>query len=230
MRSSRRHPMRRAIWGDVGADIRRTPYLVVWVAVLIVIIVATSWWSARIGRPFLSGLILGGGAGVVAYVGLWALSYLGYMNRLHGVSAELETRKVLGGVPSEWQVRHNVMVGSVDVDHVVIAPGRVYCIESKWSSALRWAGTLDSLAKQAERRAIAFQQAHPELVEDAETVPILMIHGHARGRLKGPKMIGETRIVHFSHDLVGRMRRAVDQADGGGESVRGPGDGAAREG
>ncbi|WP_164983873.1 nuclease-related domain-containing protein [Cellulomonas endophytica] len=75
------------------------------------------------------------GAMLASIICLRASPPVGIASWEQGAYGEEATAKVLRGLEREgWTVLHDLANGSVNFDHVVLGPGGVYCLNSKWSS------------------------------------------------------------------------------------------------
>jgi hypothetical protein len=88
---------------------------------------------------FVRGLLVGGGlVGVASALWLWVVQVTGTAPTMMGdlgeqfTAAELRTM-----IRSGWFVVNHVLLQTRDVDHVLVGPGGVIAVETKWSS-LRW--------------------------------------------------------------------------------------------
>lgn len=101
--------------------------------VFALLIAGLVWWGAH---PFVLGMLVGLWMGVMPlYVYLLKVS-TGIAARDFGADAEQWTAEELGKLDEKlWRVFHDVPVRWGNVDHVAVGPGRVYAIETKWTTA-----------------------------------------------------------------------------------------------
>lgn len=89
-------------------------------------------------RPFATGLLVG----FLPNLWLTFASAMGFAARSLGADAERWTADELRKLPrGSWAVFHDVMLESANVDHVAIGSGRVYAVETKWTSSELPTGT-----------------------------------------------------------------------------------------
>ncbi len=141
-----------------------------------------------VGLGTVSALVLasGWGFGAGLFIGLWVavgvwltdhfVAWTGFRHRQMGLSAELETGRILDRLGSSWQVEPNVMIDDrYDIDHVVVGPEKVYAVETKWTSTRPevegW------MSRVARGRAEGLQRALARANADVEVVPVLVIWG-----------------------------------------------------
>ena len=119
--------------------------------VLAVGVVATAMAMDRTHfAAFVAGLML---AGVGS---LWQAFLVGqgFAHRQIGGEAEQWTAAELAKLDDRtWRVYHDVPLRYGNIDHVVVGPGRVYAVETKWSSARDKTRFLTGSARQAARNA-----------------------------------------------------------------------------
>jgi len=119
-------------------------------AMSIVALIATAVVAVLMPNAYLSGVVTG--AGVVATIGAMAtlLVFLtGTASRSMGATAEQWTASELRKLRSAgWVAINHVALTAGDTDHILVGPGGIYAIETKWS-ANGW--TLDSANERLER-------------------------------------------------------------------------------
>lgn len=141
--------------------------------------------------PFVQGLVIGVTATVL--VGFFLLIFListGSMYALAGAwgesftNDEIKTATKRGQI---WGAVANIEIGGFDIDHLVIAPGGVFAIETKHHTAKinssRKSADLDQ-ARDAARKASLVLKSKPIDMQH-EVTPVLVIWGKASADLKG---------------------------------------------
>ena len=101
-----------------------------------------------------------------------------------------------------------------NVDHVVLGPGRVFAIETKWTSSRGAEGLLRRAAGAAHHRA---QQLERQLADQGcprHVVPILVVWGAGVAPHLGekPRLLSGTRVVAGDHSKVW-LERIAGAAD-----------------
>ena len=98
------------------------------------------------------GLYLGALWASVAWViALGVMLYSGSAGRMTGHTAEQWTAQELRGRFSrDWRILNHLLVGRSDVDHVVVGPGGLVVLETKWTS---WPFDPEYFATDARRLA-----------------------------------------------------------------------------
>jgi hypothetical protein len=144
-----RKRLRAEAWAAVRKNARLIAgFLAVYLTVCAVAIALYHWW----GRPGLGWFLGGVLVGFLPCFFTYFLLSQGIAQRQMGGDAEEWTAEELEALDRRvWRVFHDVPVRYGNVDHVAVGPGRVYAIETKWTSAgVRY---LDQLAACAERQA-----------------------------------------------------------------------------
>jgi hypothetical protein len=206
-----RQELRREARAAMRANAARlTTYLLVYL-VACVGIFAFFRWAASPGHGwFFAGLAIGAIPAFHAYF----LTAQGIAHRQMGGDAEEWTAQELKALDRRtWRVFHDVPVRYGNVDHVAVGPGRVYAIETKWTSAgVRY---LDQLASSAERQAKRLQAELRARGTAREVVPLMVLWGPGLADELGeqPRMEGSTRVVAGRHSSVWLQRMAA-AADG----------------
>lgn len=214
-RRAGRHARRR-LRGEAWRAIRRNPRIVVGVlatylvAAAVQVAIAVVFEMPSWQMPFLVGLMLG------SLPALWMTftSAMGLAPRWLGADAERWTADALRKLPERsWAVFHDVYLGGVNVDHVAVGSGRVYAIETKWTSSDLPEHIVKRFAGQASHRAGALERALATQGVRRQVVPLLVLWGPAAWRRfgKGPVLASGTRVVagHASKDWLGRMQAAA---------------------
>jgi hypothetical protein len=156
--------------------------------------------------------------GLVPFMAHTFLSAVGLTFRWLGADAERWTSEELQKLPSRsWAVFHDIPLEYANVDHVAVGPGRIYAIETKWSSGDLEGRAVKRLAGQAAHRAQSLQRTLADAGIRREVVPLLVLWGPAAYRRFGekPAKVGPTRIVagHASKDWLDRMQSAAAVGD-----------------
>jgi hypothetical protein len=161
---------------------------------------------------FMGGLLIGFIPSLVTYF----LIAQGLAHRQMGGDAETWTAEELEALDRRtWRVFHDVPVRYGNVDHVAVGPGRVYAIETKWTSAgARYVG---SLAACARRQADRLSEELSRRGAGRPVVPLLVVWGPGIGQELGdrPKMIEDVRVVAGPHasTWIEKMREAADRLE-----------------
>ena len=224
-RSVRRR-LRSEAWGEVRQSWRLLTLafggyasaggLLVWVLHL---------WSPGGGPPFLAGVLVGS----IPVIWQAFLVACGISQRSMGGEAEQWTARELRKLDERaWMVVHDVPLSRANVDHVAIGPGRIYAIETKWTSTAPHPAVVKRWARQAAGLASELQRDLTARGAPRDVVPVLVVWGrHARLRLgESPTMIGPTRVVvgGAAEAWLQRMREAADRFvidHPAGDAVRG---------
>jgi hypothetical protein len=98
---------------------------------LVVTVLVVSFQRGDFARGLFLGVMLMIGVAFVFYP--WALN--GLMSREMGAEAEKATTGVIRRLDSRrWFVIDDLFFAHANVDHVLVGPGRVFAVESKWCS------------------------------------------------------------------------------------------------
>jgi len=83
---------------------------------------------------FVGGLVVGAiGAATVSMLALWVTLVTGTAYRSMGATAEEWTASELRPLRRRrWRVANHVALGRPDIDHVLVGPGGVIAVETKW--------------------------------------------------------------------------------------------------
>jgi hypothetical protein len=132
-------------------------------------------------RGFFAGLMLG----VYAVFVMTFLISTGIAQRQMGGSAEQWTAEVFERLDRKlWYVAHDVSFDRLNVDHVLVGPGRIYAVETKWTT---WGGDprFTSTARAcAERGARKLRSLLLSRGFKREIVPLLVLWGPGTDRLQ----------------------------------------------
>jgi hypothetical protein len=209
--------VRRQLRAEAWAATRRNgrlilPFLVVYLAVSVL----TVWLYHLWGHPSLGWFIGGALVGLLPFFFSYFLVSQGIAQRRMGGDAEEWTAEELEALDRRvWRVFHDVPVRYGNVDHVAVGPGRVYAIETKWTTAgVRY---LEQLAACAERQAGRLQEELRARGTSREVVPLLVAWGPKLADELGdrPRLMGETRVVAGRHSSVWlqKMAGAADRLE-----------------
>lgn len=96
------------------------------------------------GSIFRPAFLQGWNAGVLLMLialGLlitWKRAVLIFLRHEEGARGEEQVARVLGSLPEGWRVFHGVDCGDKRLDHVLVGPGKVFCIETvHWKGQVR---------------------------------------------------------------------------------------------
>lgn len=203
----RRH--RGEIWAAVREHRRRlVAFASMWLATVVLVgVVIPRFGGSQGSGLFMAGLLVG----MVPFFGLSFLVASGIAHRRMGGDAERWTAEELAKLDTrKWAIFHDVPVEYVNVDHVAVGPGRVYAIETKWTSAITRPSTITWMAREAERRARLLQRALADHGVRRDAVPILVVWGPGVAQHLGPNprggQNGSARIVAGRYASVWRER------------------------
>jgi hypothetical protein len=188
---------------------RLTGFLVVYLTFGAVSVTLYHWW----GHPSLGWFLGGVLVGCLPFFFSTFLLTQGIAQRQMGGDAEEWTAEELEALDRRvWRVFHDVPVRYGNVDHVAVGPGRVYAIETKWTSA--GARYLDQKAACAERQARRLEEELRARGTARKVVPLLVVWGPKLADELGeqPRKIGEARVVAGRHSSVW-LQKMVGAAD-----------------
>ena len=174
---------------------------------------AAAWWG--LDRFFL-GMFVGIGLTAVPLLVVQLKISTGIAARALGAEAERWTAEELDKLdPNQWKVFHDVPVRWGNVDHVAVGPGRVYAIETKWTTAK--GRFREGAAQQAAKQATQLQKELSSRGVDRPVLPLLVIWGNGVADTLEHKpeldKQSQTRIVAgaTATDWLERMSRAADR-------------------
>ena len=103
---------------------------------------------------------------------------------LMGVTAEQWTADELKRLPrSGWKVIHHFALNHGDIDHLLLGPGGLYCIETKWSASPwhdQWGrDRQDAAARQVQDSARRVTNWHPARSQGLRAQPVVVLWGGA---------------------------------------------------
>lgn len=221
-RSRRRagREVRRRLRAEAWAAVRsvRRPVLVFLGAYLGVVLATAAATRLLGGSSFSVGFNVGLLVGLLPFFGLGLLVASGIPHRAMGADAEEWTAAELAKLDTRrWAVFHHIPHQRGDIDHVVIGPGRVYAVETKWTARSDLDRFLRGAGWQAERQAEALQALLSARGVSREVVPLLVVWGPGVAVSFGekPRMVGKTRAVAGAHavDWLGRMNAVIDRLE-----------------
>jgi hypothetical protein len=141
-------------------------------------------------NAFMNGMVVGAGLVVApGGVGILAMQVTGSAPIMMGDQAEQWTAQVLRPLMRrDWQLVNHLVLGTDDIDHVLLGPGGAFVIETKWSGS-PWDskfGTqrqLDAI-RQAVTNARTLRLWHPLKSREILVHPVVVLWG--RGMSKWP--------------------------------------------
>lgn len=128
----------------------------------------------------------------------YGLAVGGFTARSVGAEAERWTTIQLRKLPAtSWSVVDDVRFDDGNVDHVVVGPGQIYAVETKWTLNSGPAGQwLRSAASQVEHRAGKIRRLLRSHGLEREVVPVLVVWGGGDEPFAGRQTRwGSTRVV-----------------------------------
>lgn len=211
-----RRRLRAEAWAAVGR-VRRE--LAVFLAAYLAAAVGIGASATLIGGSrFAPGFAIGLLVGLLPFFGLTFLVATGISHRSMGADAEEWTATELAKLDTRrWAVFHHIPVPHGDIDHVVVGPGRVYAVESKWTARRDLDRFLRGAGWQAQRQAKTMEKLLSDRGVPRDVVPVLVVWGPGIATAFGekPRMVGQTRAVAGAHavDWLGRMNAAIDRLE-----------------
>jgi hypothetical protein len=120
-----------------------------------------------------------------------------------------------------WSVVPNVEVGKRDVDHLVLAPGGVLSLDTKWrirGADAKWLSSAAGKATDAARLASSVLRSKG-VDYTTQVTPVVVVWGGARRELPDHQVVAGVDIVRGDHLLqwlqpYSRGRLAQDHAEG----------------
>jgi hypothetical protein len=170
------------------------------------------WWGYPRLAWFMGGFFIGFIPALVSYF----LVSQGLAHRQMGGDAEVWTADELDALDRRiWRVFHDVPVRYGNVDHVAVGPGRLYAVETKWTSAgVRY---LEDLAACAARQAERLGEELQRRGVGRPVVPLLVVWGPGIGQELGdkPRLIQGVRVVAGQHasTWLEKMREAANRLE-----------------
>lgn len=147
-----RRLLRREAWASIVESRRLlSPAL----GLYLLLVGLVGWLSSAFGAGSAAvGFNVGLFLGLLPFLVLYFLVSRGLPHRGMGADAEQWTAEELARLDGKrWAVFHHVPTDHGDIDHVIVGPGRVYAVESKWTARTDLDRFLKGAAWQAERQA-----------------------------------------------------------------------------
>jgi hypothetical protein len=189
-------------------------FLVVWFSGIAAV---AALMLALDGSPFVAGLFVGILLGALLLFAHVLFVALGLGHRSMGADAEQWTAEELGKLDHRWTVFHDVPLSRSNIDHVVIGPGRVYAIETKWTARTDTERFLKGAAWQAAQQAKDLAAELRERGVGREVLPILVVWGPGTSERLGdkPRAVKNVAVVagHHSNVWRERMTRVLDRLE-----------------
>jgi hypothetical protein len=217
-RRAGRHVKRR-LRGEIRAVARRHwRMLAIVFAGWGVLTIAASGGAVIGGQTHLAAFFTGLMIGIAALLWQHFLVGQGFAHRQIGGDAETWTAEKLAKLDDRiWRVYHDVPLSHGNIDHVVVGPGRVYAVETKWSGAREQTRFLKGGARQSARNAEVLQAILAARGCNRQVLPLLVVWGGgvADGLGEAPQLWGDTRVVagHHSEVWIERIRQAADRLE-----------------
>jgi hypothetical protein len=134
--------------------------------------------SAIQRTEFMRGLAVGLMVGLLGMFVMIFLVATGIAQRQMGGSAEQWTAELFDQLdPGRWFVAHDVEFDSVNIDHVLIGPGRVYAVETKWTTWHDNRKFLDGAKAAADRGARKLSNLLASRGCRRKVVPLVVVWG-----------------------------------------------------
>jgi hypothetical protein len=165
---------------------------------------------------FLAGVLTGIALGSVLFFWQVFLNAHGFAHRGLGADAERWTAEELGKLNRRrWAVFHDVPLTYGNIDHVVVGPGRIYAVETKWTGSR--GRYRDGARQQAARQARKLEEALKQLGVERTVLPILVLWGPKTLVELGesPKLEDGVRVVagRASANWRARIEAAADRLE-----------------
>lgn len=166
---------------------------------------------------FVTGLFVGILLGALLLFAQVVFFSLGLGNRSMGADAEQWTASELEKLDPRWEVFHDVPLSRSNVDHVVIGPGRVYAIETKWTARNDTERFLNGATRQAARQATELGEQLRAHGAGRQVRPLLVVWGPGMAKRLGerPKAVNGVPVLAGPHSNVWRerMNGALDRLE-----------------
>jgi hypothetical protein len=211
--------VKRRLRGEILAVTRRHwRMLAVVLGGWVVLAAALAGFAIAVGQTHLAAFILGLMIGAAPLLWEAFLVGQGFAHRQIGGDAETWTAEKLAKLDARiWRVYHDLPLSQGNIDHVVVGPGRIYAVETKWSGARDETRFLKGGARQAARNAEALQDILAARGCKRQVIPLLVVWGGgvADGLGEAPQLWGKTRVVagHHSEVWLERIRQAADRLE-----------------
>lgn len=177
---------------------------------------AAAWWG--LDRLFL-GLFVGIGLTAVPLLMVQLRISTGIAARELGAEAERWTADALDKLdPRQWKVFHDVPVRWGNVDRVAVGPGRVYAIETTWTTAK--GRFREGAAQQAAKQATQLQK---ELSSRGVDRQVLARNARSDSRTRDRSApIGRGEVLARTYPFEIAATRAAQASDAPAMRTRGP--------
>ena len=187
-------------------------------AMWLLLIVGVSGVAFALGRTHFAAFVAGLLVGLLGLLWQHFITGQGFAHRQIGGDAEEWTADELAKLDDRtWRVYHDVPLKYGNIDHVVVGPGRVYAVETKWSGARGETRFLKGGARQASDNAEELQEFLAARGCHRDVLPLLVVWGGGVADALGeaPQMWGTTRVVagHHSDVWLERIRQAPDRLE-----------------
>lgn len=210
-----RHRLRREAWTSLVESQR---YLVPALLAYLLLVGLVGWLGIAVGtREGIVGLIVGLLLGAIPYIALYFFVSRGLPHRGMGADAERWTAEELAKLDGRrWTVFHHVPTDHGDIDHVIVGPGRVYSVETKWTAWTDVDGLLKSAARQAERQAKDLERLLGAGGVRRDVRPLLVLWGPGvsqGGFGDKPRKAGTSTAAvpgKYASDWIARIEGAAD--------------------
>jgi hypothetical protein len=170
------------------------------------------------GSDYAIGFNVGVFVGLLPFLWLTFLVGRGISHRSMGADAEEWTAEELAKLDKQrWTVFHDVPLERSNIDHVVVGPGRVYAVETKWTARDDLDRFLRGASHQASRQAKELAQVLAQRGARREVIPLLVVWGPGvvGGLGARPRLEGDVRAVSGANaeDWLSRMNGAADRLE-----------------
>jgi hypothetical protein len=133
-------------------------------------------WMQR--TDFMRGFFVGLMVGLLGFFLMVFLVAVGVAQRQMGGTAEQWTAEILEQLDrASWFIAHDVSFDTMNVDHVLVGPRRIYAVETKWTS---WHGNpqfLQGARRSAVRGARRLQSLLASEGLKREVTPLVVVWG-----------------------------------------------------
>lgn len=173
----------------------------VYVGAMLAILAITVGVASLMPTGFLKGLVVGGflvGGGAA----LWSLTVqvTGTAPVMMGDTAEMWTAMVLRRLQSRgWRVVNHFVLAKDDIDHVLVGPGGVYVVETKWSAS-SWQtefgqSRMQAAIGQVNANARSLRLWHPIKSQGVPVQSVVVLWGGGAKRREGIRSVDGTAVA-----------------------------------
>lgn len=162
------------------------------VCVVLALLPSPTWWTSFIQGAFLTSMLA-----IVGFAfllnGDGALLYAGALGEGH-TNEQLDRAVKAGHI---WSYAPNVEANRHDVDHLVLAPGGILALETKWrfrGADQAWLRKVAADAREAERRARLVLMSKG-IEYRTEAIPAVVVWGGARRELPDMQQVDGLAVV-----------------------------------